>query len=63
MLFRSGRKYTHDYFDLAINTEKTTEAIALLLKLHQQPMILNHLLKMMYYSHYPCRYYVQLGQN
>lgn len=34
---------------LAINTDKTTKAIALLLRLHQQPMILNHLLKMMYF--------------
>jgi hypothetical protein len=34
---------------LAINTDKTTKAIALLLKLHQKPMILNHLLKMMYF--------------
>ncbi|MGL5836534.1 MAG: type II toxin-antitoxin system antitoxin SocA domain-containing protein [Waterburya sp.] len=36
-------------YQIAINTDKTTAAIALLLKLHQQPMILNHLLKMMYF--------------
>ena len=34
---------------LPINTAKTTEAIALLLQLHQKPMILVHLLKMMYF--------------
>lgn len=34
---------------LAINTGKTTEAIALLLKLHQKPMILSQLLKLMYF--------------
>ena len=32
-----------------INTDKTAEAIALLLKLHQKPAILSHLLKMMYF--------------
>jgi hypothetical protein len=36
-------------YQIAINTDKTTAAIALLLRLHQQPMILNHLLKMMYF--------------
>lgn len=36
-------------YRIAINTDKTTAAIALLLRLHQQPMILNHLLKMMYF--------------
>lgn len=32
-------------YQMAINIDKTTAAIALLLKLHQQPMIFNHLLK------------------
>lgn len=36
-------------YQMAINTDKTTAAIALLLKLHQQPMLLNQLLKMMYF--------------
>jgi hypothetical protein len=35
-------------YQIAINTDRTTAAIALLLELHQQPMILNHLL-MMYF--------------
>lgn len=34
---------------LAINTVKTTEAIALLLELHQKPMILGQLLKTIYF--------------
>ena len=34
---------------IVINTEKTGSAIALLLKLHQKPAILSHLLKMMYF--------------
>jgi len=37
------------YKDLPINASKTTEAIALLLKLHQKPIILSHLLKMIYF--------------
>ncbi|MEL6929586.1 MAG: type II toxin-antitoxin system antitoxin SocA domain-containing protein [Cyanobacteria bacterium J06600_6] len=37
------------YKTLPINTSKITEAIALLLKLHQKPMILSQLLKMMYF--------------
>lgn len=37
------------YKTLPINASKTTEAIALLLKLHQKPMILSQLLKMMYF--------------
>jgi hypothetical protein len=36
-------------YQIAINTDKTTAAIALLLRLHQQPMILHHLLKMIYF--------------
>lgn len=36
-------------YQMAINTDKTTGAIALLLRLHQQPMILSQLLKMMYF--------------
>jgi hypothetical protein len=36
-------------YQIAINTDKTTAAIALLLRLHQQPMILSQLLKMMYF--------------
>lgn len=34
---------------LSINKAKTTEAIALILRLHQKPMILARLLKMMYF--------------
>ena len=34
---------------IVINTAKTAEAIALLLKLHQKPAIEGHLLKMMYF--------------
>lgn len=34
---------------LLINQTKTTEAIALILKFHQKPMILNRLLKMLYF--------------
>ena len=34
---------------IPINTSKTTEAISLLLKLHQKPTILSKLLKMMYF--------------
>lgn len=34
---------------LSINRNKTTEAIAFILKLHQKPMILSKLLKMMYF--------------
>ena len=37
------------YKTLPINASKTTEAIALLLKLHQKPMIFSQLLKMMYF--------------
>lgn len=36
-------------YQIAINTDKTTAAIALLLRLHQQSMILSQLLKMMYF--------------
>jgi hypothetical protein len=36
-------------YQIGINTNKTTAAIALLLRLHQQPMILSQLLKMMYF--------------
>jgi hypothetical protein len=36
-------------YQIGINTNKTTEAIALLLRLHQRPMILSQLLKMMYF--------------
>lgn len=34
---------------LLINQTKTTEAISLILKLHQKPIILNRLLKMLYF--------------